>query len=529
MKSPILLLPVFVSILLPTLGSAGTRWADGIAAVKVIGQADFTGNTGTNTVDRLRFPEDVAIDPVSGKIFVADTGNNRVLRFASYEALVNGAAAEAVIGQSTFEATGGRNVQDGLFAPSGVYVDNEGRLWVSDKNNNRILRYDDAANLPDGPLADGILGQTGYGVSGAAISQTRVWNPKGITGDADGNLFVLDSLSHRVLMFADAANLPDSSPASLVLGQEDFTGSGVATQQDNLFSPTAIALDADGNLYVADTENHRVLRFNAAATKNNGDDADAVFGQVNFNSAVAAAGTTGLSSPRGVAVDAEGRLWVADSANGRILGYENAATAGNGAAATLVLGRPDFTLDAAPEVSANRLDSPYGIEVDGGGRLHVSDRGNSRVLFFTKATFQADLTIGAKIGSQRGAGVINTSGAGQKQITVTSGKRVKFFAFFRNGGNAIDRYAVTSGKPDSRTDIKIYRVTGGRANVSATTKTGLHQTTDLAGGAAAQYELQMKAKGKSAKEKGTFKTFLQGRSLTDGASDRVLAWIKNRP
>lgn len=528
MKSPIPVLLLLVSFL-PTLSSAGTRWSDGIAAVKVIGQPDFTSNAGTNTVDRLSFPEDVAIDPVTGKIFVADTGNNRVLRFASYAALTNGAAAEGVIGQSDFEATGGRNTQDGLFAPSGVYVDGAGRLWVSDKNNNRILRYDDAATLPDGPLADGILGQTGYGVSGAAISQTRVWNPKGITGDATGNLFVVDALSQRILMFADAANLPDSSPASLVLGQENFTGSGVATQQDNLFSPTAIALDAAGNLYVADTENHRVLRFDAAATKNNGDDADAVFGQLNFNTGVAAAGATGLSSPRGVAVDAAGRLWVADSANGRILGFDNAATAGNGATATLVLGRPDFTLDAAPEVSASRLDSPYGIEVDGSGRLHVCDRTNSRVLFFSPSTFQPDLTIGAKIGSQRGAGVINTSGAGQKQITVTSGKRVKFFAFLRNGGNAIDRYAVTSEKPDSRTDIKVYRVTGGRANVTATTKTGLHQTTDLAGGAASQYELQMKAKGKSAKEKGTFKAFLQGRSLTDGASDRVLAWIKNRP
>lgn len=529
MKSLISLLTLLISLLIPTLGSAGTRWIDGTPAIRVIGQADFVSNTGTNTVDRLRFPEDVAIDPVSGKVFVADTGNNRVLRFASYAALANGAAAEAVVGQSTFEATGGRNTQDGLFAPSGVYVDGQGRLWVSDKNNNRILRYDNAATLADGPPADGILGQTGYGVSSAATSQTRVFNPKGITGDAAGNLFVVDAIGTRVLMFADAANLPDSSPASLVLGQEDFTGSGIATQQDNFFSPTAIALDAAGNLYVADTENHRVMRFDAAATKSNGDDADAVFGQVNFNVAIAAAGTTGLSSPRGVAVDAEGRLWVADSGNGRLVAYENAATAGNGAAATLVLGRPDFTLDAAPEVSASRLDGPYGIEFDGGGRLHVCDRENSRVLFFSRSTLRPDLTIGAKIGSQKGGGVFNGSGTGQKQITVTTGKQVKFFAFVRNGGDVTDQYAVTSGKPDSRTDLKVFRVTGGRANVTAATRSGIHQTAALSAGAPSQYELQMKAKGKSAKANVTLKTFLQGRSVIDGTTDRVLAWIKNRP
>lgn len=246
---------------------AGTKWVSGIEAQRVLGQNDFTSSDPDNSISRIRLPEAIAIDPTTGKLFVADTGNNRILRFGSYETFLNGADAEAVVGQSTFEATGGRNARDGLFTPSGIFIDNDGRLWVADRNNNRILRYENASSLGNGPLADGFLGTTDYGIGSAGTSQSRVWHPVAITGDAAGNLFVVEISNNRVLMFADAANLADGADASLVLGQEDFVTTGVATQQDNFFSPSGITLDPAGNLYVSDMVNNRVLRFDDAAQK----------------------------------------------------------------------------------------------------------------------------------------------------------------------------------------------------------------------------------------------------------------------
>ena len=510
--------------------SATPRWANGIDAQLVLGQADFTSSDPENSISRIRQPESVAVDPTTGKVFVADWGNNRVLRFASYDALVNGADADGVFGQSNFESTGGANGQDRLFRPSGVCVDSAGRLWVSDQNNNRILRYDNASSLGNGPLASGILGQTGYGTStGAFGSQSRVFQPIGLAVDASGNLFVVDSANHRVLMFADAANLPDSSNAALVLGQEDFSGSGVATQQDNFSTPTDVVLDGAGNLYVSDKDNNRILRFDGAASKSNGDDADAVFGQVDFNSGVQGAGTTGLSTPRGLALGSDGRLWIADSGNGRVVAIDDAATAGNGAAASLVIGRPDFTVSAPAEVSASRLEDPSGVEVTPAGSLFVADRAQNRVLLFKEAEFQPDLTIGKSAGSQRGLGTLNGSGSGQKLLLRTRGREAKFAVFVHNANLVSDRYFLRSARPTAKLGINLFRVTGGRSNVTAAAKTGKHLSNRVASGGSAQYDLRVEAVGKAAEKRKTLKAYLQGTSSNDVTKDRVNAWVKNRP
>jgi len=92
----------------------------------------------------MNVPFGGAIDPISGKVFVADANNKRVLRFASGAALINGAAADGVLGQPNFSSSIIATSASGMYNPFGLAADSAGRLWVADASNSRVLRFGDA-------------------------------------------------------------------------------------------------------------------------------------------------------------------------------------------------------------------------------------------------------------------------------------------------------------------------------------------------------------------------------------------------
>ena len=135
----------------------------------------------------------------------------------------------------------------------------------------------------------------------------------------------------------------DDRLACLVLGQIDFTSSDdFPTTQSRMCGPNGVAVDNDGRVWVADVCNNRVLRFASLAALSNGSAAEGVLGQPDFTSSNAATTQSGMSHPYGVAVDNAGRLWVADLSNNRVLRFDNAAGKANGANADGVLGQLDF-------------------------------------------------------------------------------------------------------------------------------------------------------------------------------------------
>ncbi len=129
-------------------------------------------------------------------------------------------------------------------------------------------------------------------------------------------------------VFDDADNASNGALASAVLGQVDFVtlAAGTPNPTAAAFGPIGLAVDATGALWVTDLSNRRALRFDQAASKGNGANADAVLGQVDFVSKVTAPPTitptaTNLSGSFGLAVDATGALWIADTSNNRVLHY----------------------------------------------------------------------------------------------------------------------------------------------------------------------------------------------------------------
>ncbi|MAS91743.1 MAG: hypothetical protein CMO55_00990 [Verrucomicrobiales bacterium] len=527
MKRSIFLLAV-IAMTAISAARAGERWTDGPDAILVLGQPDFDTNDPVASQSGLNDPHEAVVDPNTGKVFVVDSNHNRILRFASFSALSDGALAEAVFGQTNFTNTSRSDAQDKIYNSRGLAMEDDGTLWVADYRNHRILRFDDASEKTDGENADGVLGQTDFGEDTAGLSQSATGFVIDVAVDADGNLFSASTANSRVLMWENAKSLAAGSNATKVFGQEDFTSNEDMTDQDGMWAPVGVAVDGEGNLYVTDQGNQRVLRFDNPSAKMNGDDADAVFGQADFTSGSPGSAPNRFNYPERGAVDSEGTFWLADSANNRILGFKNAASLSNDPDPDYVIGQPDFeSYDRG--LNASEMDAPFGLGFDSAGRMFVADAGNNRVTVFEKSRFQPDFTIGEKPGKQKGKNKYNRSGAGQKDSIVTDGKEVKFITKIQNDGNVIDSFFLKSAKTSSKIRVKVFRVTGGRANVTGAAKRGNHLTAPIGVGGTLKYELKGKPKGKFKEKRKTHKLWIQATSIVDGEIDKVQGLVKNRP
>ena len=294
--------------------------SNGAAAEGVLGQADFTHGSlnrgvgvGANT---LYGPYGIFVDS-AGRLWVADYGNNRVLRFDHAASKADGADADGVLGQPGFTSDSQGSGQSGMYRPIGVSGDPEGRLWVAEMNNNRVLRFDQAASKPNGGSADGVLGQPGFlGSNDPATSPDGMNSPIGLFVDWAGRLWVSELNNNRVLRFDDAAAKPDGAEADGVLGQASFTSSGSGCTQSTMYRPRGIGGDLSGRLYVSNSENQRVLIFDAAAALSDGANASGLLGQSNFLTCGANSGgisAASLYTPSGAFYDTQANiLWVAE-------------------------------------------------------------------------------------------------------------------------------------------------------------------------------------------------------------------------
>lgn len=361
------------------------------AADLALGQRRFDVNA-PNGLDGagLDGPLAVAVDRsvTPPRLWVADTRNHRVLGFRDAAGFANGARADVVLGQPDLVSNGcnngGRSAAS-LCSPRGLAVDGRGTVWVADHLNQRVLAFHDP--FAGDRIADLVLGQRSYGSAVCAIGADGLCGPLDVAVDARGVVAVADHL--RVLLFRDP--LTTDRLADRVLGQRGFRQRRECHRQGvsaaTLCGPTGVALSAAGDLFVADQEGHRVLGFRAPMTSDA--IADAVLGQAGSfvqrecNGGDAPVDAGELCGPSDVALDAQGRLWVADTGNHRVLRFDRPWEP---AAASLVLGqRGDFMASEANRggiVDAESLAAPWGVAVGPDGDLFVADLLNNRVLAY---------------------------------------------------------------------------------------------------------------------------------------------------
>ncbi len=239
----------------------------------------------------------------------------------------------------------------GLDNPRGLEIDAENhRLFVSDNSNSRVLVFnlnatDQIADYrPDYVLGKGNFYESGTGTA----SQTRLDNPRDVVYDAaNDRLFVAGTEDNRVMVFDLSSGITNGMNAQYVLGQPNFTTGTTGVTQAKMNAPTGLALDAARNrLFVSESGNNRVLAFDTASLAT-GMSASNVLGQADFTTGTAATTQTGLNAPQQLDYDVNtNRLYAADYSNNRVVVYDVAAIADNEAQIS-VLGQGDFTTSAA--------------------------------------------------------------------------------------------------------------------------------------------------------------------------------------
>ena len=524
------LLAVHAAFPVPTRGGQSTEFSDGKAAASQLGQVDLLTAGGNNrggvaSAVTLNDPVAVAVDPTTGKVFVADRENNRVLRYGAVSALANGAAAEAVLGQANFTTTAGTVSRSRFLDPRSVCCDEEGRLWVLD--GNRVLRFDSASTLANGANANGVLGQANFTSTAANPGQNGLGDPAGIFVSVAGALWVSSPGLNRVTRFANAAAKADGANADTVLGQIDFVETTAATTRSGLSAPSGLAVDLAGNLYVADTGNNRVLVFKDADTGANGRAADIVLGQLVDTSDDAGLGAFGMTAPVGVTVSTLGTLFVSDRGNERVLLFKNAANKGDGGAAEGVLGQGDLGAPV-PGTLDRSFNNVAGLWADGENRLWAADSGLARVVRFETDRFQPDARIGSKATSLKGDGIYNQTASGQKvRINFSGSKKARAFLAIENDGDTTDEIGFTG--PAGNRFIRLTYLQGAGTNVTAQVIAGTHRIEDLAAGQGVSLQVQARGERKFRERAARFKAKFYVRSITDGETDRVDCTFGKRP
>lgn len=346
--------------------------SNGQAANLVIGEPSLTAFTPGATSTGLVGPNALAFD--SGHdLWVADGYGNRVLEYKA--PLSTHEAASLVIGQTGFTGLSPATSSTGLNTPNDLAFDSSGNLWVVDSSNNRVLEYQ--TPLTTGEAASLVLGQPSFTANDNTVTNSTSLNsPNSLAFDSSGNLWVADLLNGRVLEYTTPFSTHKA--ASLVLGVASFTVANDQVSKAGLNAPNSLAFDSSGNLWVVD--GHRVLEYGAPLSTHEA--ASIVIGQNNFTNSSTVTTSTGMDSPSGIAFDASGNLWVSDKLNNRVLSY--AKPFATFEPAHVVLGQSNFTSSAANPVlkpSATSLNQPTGLAFDS-GTLWVVDGPEGRVLQF---------------------------------------------------------------------------------------------------------------------------------------------------
>ncbi len=381
---------------------------------RVVGQDNLTISGYTpNLVEGREFdtPLGIALDASVNPphLYVADTGNNRVLGWANASSFSNGQKADIVIGQTDMATTyaqgpgrGSTPRTTGLTSPVGLVVDAAGNLYIDDCGNNRILRFPKPFTQSS-IFPDMVIGQPDFthnssnGTSGVLSANTLSLNPGNnpftayAAFDSSGNLWAADPGNNRVLRFnATALSSGASNPAAdLVIGQSSFASSAVSgyspTSLTTIVAPTGIAFDSSGNLFVSESISSqlgRVLVFGPPAQS--GQAAIRLIGEPSSAPPTPINASQLGVAPGALAVVNNGLL-VADSSNNRLLLYSPVAqwTSDTGTqVAALVIGQPDSISGSAnegqPEASAVSFSGPAAMAFSG-TELFVADSNNHRV------------------------------------------------------------------------------------------------------------------------------------------------------
>ena len=303
-------------------------------------------------------PISVAVD-ASGNVYIAEQFGNRIRKVGTDGVISTVAGGNGGYG---FNGDGGAATSTNLNYPSGVAVDAVGNIYIADQNNQRIRKVN----------SNGIIstvagnGTQGFSGDGGAATSAQLNSPSGVTVDAAGNIYIADQFNNRI------RKVNSSGVISTVAGNgtQGFSGDGGAATSAQLYSSGGVAVDAAGNIYIADNGNNVIRKVNTNGIIST----IAGNGTQGFSGDGGAATSANLSYPTGLEVDASGNIYIAEGSTNRIRKVNSSGIistiAGNG-----IIG---FSGDGGVATSAN-LYNPTGVAVDVSGNIYIADENNKRV------------------------------------------------------------------------------------------------------------------------------------------------------
>src|ERR1022692_1870230 len=329
--------------------------------------AGYSGDGGPATSAQI-VATGLAVDG-SGDIYIADDKDNVIRKVAAASGVITTVAGNGAAGYS---GDGGPATSAKLDQPYAVAVDGPGNIYIADTANNVMRKVAAATGIITTVAGNGAAYYSGDG--GPATNAQLVY-PPGVAVDGSGNLYISD-LSNVVRKVAAATGIITTVAGN---GAAGYSGDGGPAINASFHSPSGMAVDGSGNLYIGDTGNDAIRKVAAATgivTTVAGD------GAAGYSGDGGPASSAGLSGPQGVAVDGSGNLFVADTGNA-VMRKVAAATgiittvAGNGTAG--------YAGNGGAAIKA-KLSGPSGVAVDGAGNLYIADTQNNAIRKVVAAT-----------------------------------------------------------------------------------------------------------------------------------------------
>jgi hypothetical protein len=323
-------------------------------------------------------PTGVAVDS-AGNVYAADSGNYTIRKVTPAGAVTTLAGATGNSGSADGTGSTAR-----FYILSAVAVDSLGNVYVADSGNNTIQKVTPAGVVKTLAGLGGL-----YGSADATGSAARFRGPASVAVDTNGNVYVADQVNHTIRKVNPAGIVTTLAGEAGRVGSANGAGSAARFN-----SPTGVAVDSTGNVYVADFFNLTIRKVTPAGVVTTLAGLTGAFGSNDGTGSAAR-----FSFPTGVAVDTNGNVYVADAGNSSIRKVTPAGVV------TTLAGLADNHGSADGTGSAAQFDVPYGVAVDNAGNVYVTDNGNHNIRKVTPAgvvTTLAGLAVYA--GSADGVG-----------------------------------------------------------------------------------------------------------------------------